>query len=693
MEPNTDLYAVFYQRLTALRHDFHRIGKFDDANAKLDELCKLFVLKSIDQQFPLDCGRSRLSVGYLADVAAARLGDSSRLAGALHVVFDELRTRNKKSFVAFGHNPGLSIDPADDEFAQALLPVVESLPVGRTANGIWGFDVLNESFGHFIQDSFRHRKEDAQYLTPPEVVGAMIEIGLHDLLRDYHAAPLDRKLLVADPTCGVGSFLAGTYCHAGRLTLHDRPFADWLTFFGQDKVERMVRLTQVNTQLFTDSPATIRQGNSALPETLDDVTGAVDLLLTNPPFGASFDRRMLATQQVDARRFPILASIQQRQSLPARIDSEFLLFDRGLSLLRDGGRMLIVVPDKVVAAEGFAAAFRAATHNLADLLAIIDLPAETFAQAGTRTKTSIVYVRRRSGPSTADAPPVLMAMADDIGFRVSLRAGVSIKKQSDRNDLTAIAEIYRQAKLHEDAACIGTAAWETQSNAPSVSVVSRSALLNGRWNASFYRTDRLDALRKIQQLDGDQFSVHEIAQLVELDPDQDQRVDGQDGSAIISVLHVREDGFIDIDAVQSYAPTSVSIRCQPNDVLISRINPRIVRICVVPNLGRPVACSPEFAVLRCRKNVDPRMLALVLRSPLVQQQIQTLTSGTSASHNRIKSRELAAVQIPWPRPGQPIFAELASTARQYREILDSYYSAVRQTLVCFESVHDQFAAG
>ena len=37
MEPNTDPYATFYRRLGVLRDDFHRIGKFDDANAKLDD--------------------------------------------------------------------------------------------------------------------------------------------------------------------------------------------------------------------------------------------------------------------------------------------------------------------------------------------------------------------------------------------------------------------------------------------------------------------------------------------------------------------------------------------------------------------------------------------------------------------------------------------------------------------------------
>ena len=162
-EPN-ETYAIFYDRLCVLRNEFHRIGRFDDANAKLDELCKLFVLKSVSHRFPSSCGRSRLSREYLADLAAKQFGSPNNLAGALHLVFDEMRTRDAESLSLFGKNARLDIDPSDDEFAMSLLPVIEALPITQP-DGQWSFDLLNEAFGHFVQDSFRHRKEDAQYLT------------------------------------------------------------------------------------------------------------------------------------------------------------------------------------------------------------------------------------------------------------------------------------------------------------------------------------------------------------------------------------------------------------------------------------------------------------------------------------------------------------------------------------------------
>ncbi len=226
-EAAVDRYEVFYQRLRVLREDFHRIGRFDDANAKLDELCKLFVLKTLDRRFPSKCSRERLSFDYLHELAQDLLGDSSRTAAALHAVFAELSSKDRESFSAFGSQSALSIDPHDDEFARALVPVLEAMPVvGSDEAASWSFDLLNEAFGHFVQDSFRHRKEDAQYLTPPEVVAAMVDIGLSDMLEDHSVGGPRQDLLIADPTCGVGSFLAAAYCRARRTQLNCRPLAD-----------------------------------------------------------------------------------------------------------------------------------------------------------------------------------------------------------------------------------------------------------------------------------------------------------------------------------------------------------------------------------------------------------------------------------------------------------------------------------
>ena len=197
------------------------------------------------------------------------------------------------------------------------------------------------------------------------------------------------------------------------------------------------------------------------------------------------------------------------------------------------------------------------------------------------------------------------------------------------------------------------------------------------------------AVTTMRNMPSSQVLTKPLSVVVAIDPDHSQRVASGDGSAIISVLHVRPDGFVDWQAATTYSPSSSCVRCQTDDVLLSRINPRIIRICIVPEFGRPVACSPEFAVLRCQEpTLNPCKIALILRSRLVQSQLQTLTSGTSSSHNRIKPRDLALVELPLPRPGSSEDDRLTKAAARYCASLRRYYASVRETIDCFQCTQD-----
>src|SRR5207248_3215220 len=163
------------------------------------------------------------------------------------------------------------MDPDDDEFAKAVIPLLQAMPTD-TGGPSWTFDALNEAFGHLVQHSFRNRKEDAQYMTPPEVVSGMVDMAFCDNSR-FGWTNRDREpFVVADPTCGVGSFLAAAYRRACHLRFGNECLAERMQLFGQDKVDRMVRLANANLRVFARTNARICQGNSILPPSgLDDV--------------------------------------------------------------------------------------------------------------------------------------------------------------------------------------------------------------------------------------------------------------------------------------------------------------------------------------------------------------------------------------------------------------------------------------
>jgi hypothetical protein len=111
----------------------------------------------------------------------------------------------------------------------------------------------------------------------------------------------------------------------------------------------------------------------------------------------------------------------------------------------------------------------------------------------------------------------------------------------------------------------------------------------------------------------------------------------------------------------------------------------------VPDLGQPTLCSSEFEVMRPKHGVDPFMLAFLLLSGAAQAQIQSLTSGTSASHNRVKTKDLADVSLPLPRIGSQSAARLSQDVARYRKAVVSMMQSHRSLVEVREAETDWLA--
>ena len=60
---------------------------------------------------------------------------------------------------------------------------------------------------------------------------------------------------------------------------------------GQDKVERMVRLSKINALLLGCNISNINIGNSIIGNSkINSHIGSVNMIFTNPPFGAEIGR-------------------------------------------------------------------------------------------------------------------------------------------------------------------------------------------------------------------------------------------------------------------------------------------------------------------------------------------------------------------------------------------------------------------
>jgi len=639
-------YAPIYASLAELREEFHRSARLDDSNAKLDEVVKLFAtylatkLSDIpDFPRPEDPPEPDF-VARLQDcyVRAARLPYYVRNDGVS----------------IFGTAPSLVLRGSDANLAVRLARLVIRAVDDAFLHQELGnpYDVLNEAFGHFVRDNFRGNIEDAQYLTPAEVVEMMVAIATDDLKRDGRLSD-QHPVVVADPCCGVGSFLT---TFAAKYRALENQGAARLKLYGQDKVERMVRLTTVNLTLFRVFDHSVSIGNSLFKGSpLDELNGSVDLILTNPPFGARFAQADVALLAGDNTPF---SSMLGRTRGP--LASELLFVDRDLRLLREGGLLLIVVPDSVISASGIAALLRHHLRTTTTLRGVIELPAVTFAQAGTRTKTAVLYLQKGKA-AMSRRHLVFMGVSENLGFQVNSRKGVQIKAEKGENDLPVLMAAYQ--KMHDHTS---TAEASILSEAPSAVAIPDSYLRDS-WTAGHYQARRLEVLRNMA--DTPEILTAQLKDLVDFVADERRPVQHRPGLAFISVLHIIAEGVLDLGAIRNYAPKTPGVPVKPGEVLLSRINPRIPRVLVVPDLGQPILCSSEFEVMRTKQGVDPYMIAYLLLSQAAQAQIQSLTSGTSASHNRVKTGDLAQVSLPVPRAGSESEKKLRHNVAQYQKVL------------------------
>lgn len=654
-DPLEASYQRIYEALGELREGFHRSGRLDDSNAKLDEVAKLFATCLASKTGQIEGFPTAHSANLIQELQAA-FGATIKLP--------QYHLRSGGSI--FGENASLVLRAGDEQLAAELVTLVTNCvqlafdlrDAGRP------FDILNEAFGHFIRDNFRGNVEDAQYMTPPEVVDFMADIALRDIEQHEATRGAQRHWTILDPSCGVGSFLAAIYNRARD--------SEWLSperlrLFGQDKVERMVRLSTINLELFDVEEHHVTVGNSLeLGSPIDELNGLVDFILTNPPFGARFNPTYVS--QAFGSNTPFFSRLNKTGS--ATFDSELLFIDRNLRLLREGGRLLIVIPDGVVSAKGLAAMLRQHLASVVTVKAIVELPAVTFAQAGTRTKTAVLYLQKGRTPEQQNR--VFLAVSKDLGFQVSSRKGVQMKILEGKNDLPAIFTAYQtfgQNTVEDDVSVI-------LSN-PSCVAAPESAVLRSSWTPNHYSAARFETVAAIRR--ENVFDLVPLAELVDFCADSRRNIGWKEGWAYISVLHILGEGFVDIGGALSYSPKTPGVPVEPGELLISRINPRIPRTCVTPDFGVKTLCSTEFEVMRPKDRAfDTYALAYLLQTGVVQKQIQSLTSGTSASHNRIRTSELAQVLIPLPREGTGRGTEIAELIVEYRTAIQAMAGGAAQ---------------
>lgn len=272
-------------------------------------------------------------------------------------------------------------------------------------------DVIGDAFEELISTSFRGG--EGQFFTPRNVVQMMIEI----------TQPKGGERIL-DPACGSGGFLAYTLKHLLNKNQKDYFLA------GIDKDSFLARLTKIYLALIGNNNYHIFCENSLeLPLNWNEETqktiklGSFDLILTNPPFGAKIpvvgdellNQFKLGHKWINGEKWKMTDSLLDKQ--PPQI----LFIERCLQLLKDGGRLGIILPDGIFGNPSDRYIWEYVSQN-ASIIGVVSLSQETF-QPSTHTKTSVLFLKKT--PKTPKT--IFMAIASAIGHNKNGKAVYKIK--------------------------------------------------------------------------------------------------------------------------------------------------------------------------------------------------------------------------------------------------------------------------
>jgi type I restriction enzyme M protein len=299
-------------------------------------------------------------------------------------------------------------------------------------------DVKGHAYEEIVGDNLRGDR--GEFFTPRNV--CRMAVAMLDPHEDD---------MIVDPACGTGGFLITAMNHVidQIVTAEEKKWKDGRAekairarvskfakthIVGIDFNPALVRATKMNMVMNNDGEGGLFQGNSLQsPGAWSDalrarnLLGRVDILFTNPPFGANIEigERSILEQFDLGHQWSYDAATDQwtmSKSLQKSQPPEILFVERCVRFLKPGtGRAAIVVPDGILGAPGLGYV-REWILSHARVLASIDLHPDTF-QPRTSVQTSLLVLQRKTAEQVALEKAagrkkdyeVFMALANHIG--------------------------------------------------------------------------------------------------------------------------------------------------------------------------------------------------------------------------------------------------------------------------------------
>lgn len=270
--------------------------------------------------------------------------------------------------VPFAETDQLLLDPQSIEFIHYQLCELDLFGSDR--------DPVGDLYEAFIGSAARG--SEGQFFTPLNAV---------EWLAD--AVGLKPGEAIIDPACGAGGFLMAAAKKEPSIEI-----------FGVEKDSYLANLARARMDILGIT-SEIYCGNSLSLENIDNpgglshLIGEFDVVLTNPPFGKNIvglENGQRHKFELSYRWKKIEGGYIKSNDFQTNVPPQVLFMERIISLLRDGGRAGVVVPESLLCGRSYAHVVRFLSDRAA-IQAVVGMPEALFkhsGKGGTHTKTCLL---------------------------------------------------------------------------------------------------------------------------------------------------------------------------------------------------------------------------------------------------------------------------------------------------------------
>jgi len=506
-------------------------------------------------------------------------------------------------------------------------------------NNIQDISLVNSSQdakGLAFQKFLSHHEKDrqGQFFTPEPVIDFCVEM--------MQPKPNEK---IIDPACGSGGFLMSAikYLQKNHQNVDIQNIISE-NIFGFDINKSILRIAKMKLLLDANVKTNVFCANSL--ENFEDINDTFDLILANPPFGAkitNFD--VLKKFDLGYKWAKHENEFYKTKNLQTTQNTEILFIERCLKLLKEGGRMGIVLPNGNFENPSLEY-LRFYIKQKSKLLAVVKLPQETFIPFGTGVKTSILFLEKDT-QNTEKQYPVFFGKVTKLGYQGN-KNGTPIYKKNQYGQINKaildedFSEITEQYKLFQQKETL------TQNNSFSLNYNE----LNGRFDFDFYSPENKVFAKTLKN--GKTVKLGELCDIVKIKSPKLKNANQTVEYIELSDINTHSFEIINSTTYNVHElPSRASYEIKEGDIITAiagnSVGTKKHATAFVSKEYNGCICTNGFRVLR-NFRIDPYYLLYYLRTDEFLKQMFMYRTGAAIPN--VSDTDLANIEIYEPFNGE-----------------------------------------